>query len=717
MSGRSDDWVLAIDFGTTATAAATSRNGVEQIVEIDGSPRMPSMVCWSATGAGRTGRLLLGEAAENEAILAPEALERCPKGKLGQEFVYLGAAQVRVTDAVGQIYGAVLEEAIARQGGRPPSEVRLTHPAKWGVPRLDKLREAAAVGGLQEPRLIPEPVGAAVYFAGERLSPGEHVAVYDLGGGTFDTAVLRRSSDGFEVVGEPGGRDDLGGEDFDDRLYRYLGAQLDPDRWRTLTADDADLQGQRAHYDFVKDVRRAKERLSRYAVATVRTPIPGEADLQVSAREFEQLIDRDIESTVDELDRTIADAGLSVAGLSSIYLTGGSSRIPLVARLISSRLDVVPSVLGDPKAVIALGAARVRWRSPSGVTRQAPPVNDPAPTTGEQSGSPRAAQRSSAESSARRGSVRPAAPAAPGGPPRSRMDRVLGSAAAGLAGAMLLAGVAALLALVDGLRAGASSPVIVASAARVLGAAAIGAGFVVAALTWRTRLADRWAGLRTASWCLAGGFGVGTVAAIIQVLTAGHHHASKASVVADAARAAFAACAAAAAGKTALTFKHAAHGDRRQRDEGLGWAATAAATGVLALTARSIAAAAGAGARSHALAVAGLAAQGAGEAIAAAAALILALSILAARDVDRRRGIGWAALLAPVAAASALGTAVVTLGGALQVGVNPAHPDARMLVAAWLIAARGLACALVAGYVAVLLRREHTVSRSAARVS
>jgi molecular chaperone DnaK (HSP70) len=361
MTGRvSQGWLLSIDFGTTATAGAMRDNGDGELVEIDNERRMPSMVCWKEKSNGTPGRLLVGDEAENEAAFAPHCLERCPKRKLGQEFILLGSERMRVTDAIGQIFRHVVEEATARQGGRRPRELRLTHPARWGERRLNKLREAAAFAGFDEPLLLPEPVGAAVYFAEKELKPGDHVVVYDLGGGTFDTALLERTTDGFRVIGKPGGREDLGGEDFDDLLYRYLGQQVDQEQWQMLVSPDSDTMWLRAHYDFKTDVRRAKERLSRWPDAKVRTPIPGTPDLEVSAAEFEDLIGGKIDLTISELERTVTTAGKSLEELSAIYLAGGSSQIPLVARRIEETLGTRPRMLGDPKGVIALGATRAQ---------------------------------------------------------------------------------------------------------------------------------------------------------------------------------------------------------------------------------------------------------------------------------------------------------------------------------------------------------------------
>jgi molecular chaperone DnaK len=399
-SSRARGWVLSIDFGTTSTAGAMTVGDGEELVEIDNAPRMPSIVCWKEPSNGSPGRLLLGEEADNEAVRAPQCVERCPKRKLaGADYLLLGSEQIRVTDAIAAIFGHVVAEASPQQGGTPPRELRLTHPARWGERRLGKLRDAATAAGFNEPLLIPEPVGAAVYFAKERLEPGEHVVVYDLGGGTFDTAVLCRTVDGFDVVGKPGGLDDLGGEDFDYRLYRFLGRRLDQEQWQTLTSEDSDPVWQRAVYDFRKDVRRAKERLSKYQDATVLTPIPGEPDLSLSRSDFETLVRDDIQSTVDELARTVSNAGQTVEALSAIYLAGGSSRIPLVSELINERFGRQPSVFGDPKAVIALGAtqARVRPATPPGSHGPEPPVSTPIPASGAVEPSPAATPEPAAD--------------------------------------------------------------------------------------------------------------------------------------------------------------------------------------------------------------------------------------------------------------------------------------------------------------------------------
>jgi molecular chaperone DnaK (HSP70) len=354
---RGADWVLAIDFGTTATAAAVGRDGGAELVGLDGGlPRMLSNVFWQES----SGRLLLGDVADNASAVAPWCFERSPKLKLGQEYMLLGDHRVRVGDAVGAVLERVASDAIRLRGGQAPSEVRLTHPVRWGEGKREALVEAASVAGLSHPRLILEPVAAAMHYAAQELALDQYVAVYDLGGGTLDVAVLRRTELGFEVVGEPRGREGFGGEEFDHRLYRFLGSQLSDEEWtrlRTEPAEDATNAWPKANRQFQRNVRRAKELLTRNPEVDVDVPSPVNRTLTVSVADLNSLIRRDVEDSAGELERTIRSAGLEPDQLTAVYLAGGSSQIPLVAEVIQQRIGVVPRYLDDCKAVICLGAA------------------------------------------------------------------------------------------------------------------------------------------------------------------------------------------------------------------------------------------------------------------------------------------------------------------------------------------------------------------------
>lgn len=348
-------WILAIDFGTTNTSAAIASGGRVDVVEIDGSARMSSAVF-----VDDQGELIVGFAADAHLPLAPDRAERTPKRRLGDSVMVLGATVVEPVDAVAAVLRSIAAEAIRRQGGEQPTKLCLTHPARWGGVRLRLLAEAASRAGLPAPVLVPEPVAAALYFADERISPGSYVAVYDLGGGTFDTAVLRRTDDGFEVAGPPGGDERVGGELFDERIHAHLGARLataHPDAWESLRFDTSRTWRKAAH-DFRREVRQAKESLSAQADYTIYLGAPVDAELLLTREELETLVHSEIEATVDELLATISRAGLTAQDLAAVNIVGGSSRIPLVTRLVAERVGRVPDTWGDPKAVVALGAVR-----------------------------------------------------------------------------------------------------------------------------------------------------------------------------------------------------------------------------------------------------------------------------------------------------------------------------------------------------------------------
>ena len=333
---------------------------------------MPSMVFWREATGTSTGRLVLGVEADELSPLAPWCLERTPKRRLGDELMQLGERELRVVDVIAAILREVLNEALSLSGGEAPSEIRLTHPARWGQRRLEKLRQAARSAGIEDPTFVPEPVAAAAHFASRLLSIGEHVAVYDLGGGTFDTAVLERTDEAFAVVGIPGGDEELGGEDFDDLLYRHLGEQLDGDTWYQLrhSAGPGERAWPQANRELLRHARRAKEGLSRKSEYEFYLPQPIDHEFHATASDLERLIGPILRGTAAELERTILAAGRKPSELEAIYLAGGSSRIPLVGRILQQRLD-----RATPPARRSTGGDR-----PSVPSRLAPPGISPLRT-------------------------------------------------------------------------------------------------------------------------------------------------------------------------------------------------------------------------------------------------------------------------------------------------------------------------------------------------
>jgi actin-like ATPase involved in cell morphogenesis len=351
--------VLSVDLGTSNTVAVLSAHGrPPRVVEVDGSATMPSAVF-----AGDNGQLVVGRDAERRARLDPSRFEPNPKRRIDEGTLLLGDTVVPVTDALAAVLRRVIEETSRQLGGDRPDEVRLTHPAQWGPVRRNVLLSAARQAGMGSNLvLVPEPVAAAAHFAsfpGQGLAPGQALAVYDLGAGTFDVAVVAATQNGFAVLAEAG-LPDLGGMDVDQALLEHVGRQVsarDPRRWQHLLRPES-TGDRRARRALQEDVKAAKETLSRHPQTEVPMPEPFE-DVLVTRVELEALIRPSLLRSVELLAGTIRSTGLSPDRLRGIYLVGGSSRIPLVATLIAEGLRVVPTSLDQPETAVALGAHHV----------------------------------------------------------------------------------------------------------------------------------------------------------------------------------------------------------------------------------------------------------------------------------------------------------------------------------------------------------------------
>ncbi len=354
--GAHDGWTLAIDFGTSYTVTAVATAGRTRLIDVDGkgTSKMPSSVVRVDDGT-----LVVGRHAVNQAVLHPTSFVETPKREIGSGIVLMGGEPVPVVDLVGTVLKRCADEARKQQGGTEPAAVRLTHPAEWAGPRLEVLRDAAQKAGLGEPELIAEPVAAANMLPGSVARAGKPIAIYDFGGGTFDTAVLTPTATGvFKVAGPPGGRDPLGGEDIDDRIIDYLGEGPLGQRpeWTELMTSE-EPAWIRHCADLRSCVRNAKEQLAQQHEATIW--VGGLQDNhQLTRTQLHELIDADIEATVTELDSTIHAAGLSPPDLAGVYLIGGSSQLSLVTEKIVERFGVTPQhIAADPKTVVAEGAA------------------------------------------------------------------------------------------------------------------------------------------------------------------------------------------------------------------------------------------------------------------------------------------------------------------------------------------------------------------------
>jgi molecular chaperone DnaK len=344
---------LGIDVGTTFTAAAICRQSrVPEVVALGTRSTAVSSVLYLAPD----GQVVVGEAAERRAVSDPDRVVREFKRRIGDEVpMVIGGQGHAAPEIAAMVLGWVIDRVAAQQGA-PASGIVVTHPAGWGPYKISTMTAALHAAGLASITFCTEPEAAAASYAlAPRIAPGATIAVYDLGGGTFDAAVVRKTgATTLEVLGVPQGLDALGGADFDDAIMGHVLTavpaltQLDPDDPATLAATAA----------LRRDCTEAKEALSSDTEVTIPVLAPGvQCQVRLVRAEFEDMIRPQVEQTVEALRRALRSANVEPDDLDAVLLVGGSSRVPLVAQLVSAELGRPVAIDTDPKAAIALGAA------------------------------------------------------------------------------------------------------------------------------------------------------------------------------------------------------------------------------------------------------------------------------------------------------------------------------------------------------------------------
>jgi len=383
---------LGVDLGTTFIAAAISVGGSCEMISLEHDRNAaPSVVALTDDGI-----TMFGTAALTAASTDPTRAAREFKRRFGDPIpVLLGATPFAANLLYAQTLRWVVDQ-VAELQGEPPGYTVVTHPANWGDYKLDLLRQAVEVAGLNEYELLAEPIAAAIHYdSRERVQEGDAVAVYDLGGGTFDAAVLRRTADSYEILGRAQGVERLGGIDFDAAVWALVvGALDDP----LSDLDEDDPAARQAVARLKEECTKAKVALSFQERVKVPVLLPGVSEeVMVRRDELIENIAPLLEETLIALERAIAGAGLEADDLDAILLVGGSSRIPTVSELIFNRLGVHVALDSHPKHAVALGAAlraEAHGDRPGGSTNDkakrsserptpAPPPPGPDPTTPE----------------------------------------------------------------------------------------------------------------------------------------------------------------------------------------------------------------------------------------------------------------------------------------------------------------------------------------------
>ncbi|MGB8361582.1 MAG: Hsp70 family protein, partial [Acidimicrobiia bacterium] len=319
-------YVLGIDIGTTYSAAALARHGRAEIAALGAiSTAVPTAVYLLPDGG-----FLTAEEAIRRGAADPDRLVLYFKRRLGDP-VPLSVAGESYDPGVllGEMLSWVRQRAVELEGG-PPDEVVVTHPANWGDYKKDLLETAISNAGIYPFSLLTEPEAAAVHYSSqERTEVGSLIAVYDLGGGTFDAALLRKTENRYDFVGEPLGVERLGGIDFDDLIWGHVVTTLGGSLGQI---DLENPSNRRAVAALRRSMSEVKESLSSDSQVVVPVVLPGiDTEIRITRAEFEGLIRPFLEDTLLALQHLLDNAGVTTDDVNAVLLVGGSSRIPLVA--------------------------------------------------------------------------------------------------------------------------------------------------------------------------------------------------------------------------------------------------------------------------------------------------------------------------------------------------------------------------------------------------
>jgi molecular chaperone DnaK len=343
---------LGVDLGTTYTAAALNLDGRVEMLSLGNRATQVASVLYVKVD----GTTLIGEPAEHRGAADPTRLAREFKRRIGGVVpIIIGGSPYSPQALLAKVLGWVVEVATQQQG-EPPEHVCVTYPANWGPFKHEILEQVLKLAGLRGASTCTEPEAAAIAYASrDRVPEGAKLAVYDLGGGTFDAAVLVRDGIGFRLIGNPDGVEHLGGIDFDAAVLQHVLNHLGP---AVQQLDDSDPATLLSLNRLRRDCVTAKEALSSDDDTVVPVALPGLSTfVPLTRAQFEEMVRPAIGETVSAMQRALSSAGVSPEELHAIVMVGGSSRIPLVARELATAFGRPLARDNHPKHDVALGAA------------------------------------------------------------------------------------------------------------------------------------------------------------------------------------------------------------------------------------------------------------------------------------------------------------------------------------------------------------------------
>ncbi len=367
--------IIGIDLGTTNSCVAVMEGNEPVVVQnAEGGRTTPSVVAFS-----KDGERLVGAPAKRQAITNPDKTVASVKRFMGRMFNEVkeetkqvaykvvkgddGTARVQIEDrkyAPQEISAMVLQkmkQTAEEYLGEKVTEAVITVPAYFNDAQRKATQEAGKIAGLEVKRIINEPTAAALAYGLDKKDIDQTIAVYDLGGGTFDVSILELGDGVFEVK-STNGDTHLGGDDFDQLLINFLADEF-------KKSEGVDLRNDAMAMQRLKDAaEKAKIELSSSQKTNVNLPFitatqegPKHLNVDISRSKFEQLSDALVKRSITPCEKALKDAGLSKSDIDQVILVGGSTRIPRIQEAVKEFFGKEPSKGVNPDEVVAVGAA------------------------------------------------------------------------------------------------------------------------------------------------------------------------------------------------------------------------------------------------------------------------------------------------------------------------------------------------------------------------
>jgi molecular chaperone DnaK len=345
--------VIGIDLGTTNSCVAVLEGGEPKvIVNKEGGRTTPSVV-----HIKKDGERVVGAAAKRMLVTAPERTVYSIKRHMGTSHTEtIDGKQYTPQEISAMILSKLKRDAEAYLGEQVTQAV-ITVPAYFEDPQRQATKDAGKIAGLEVLRIINEPTAAALAYGLDKAHKDQTILVYDLGGGTFDVSVLELGDGVFEVKATAG-NNRLGGDDFDERIVKWMTESFQKDQGIDLSKDP------RALSRLKEAAEKAKIELSSTNETDINLPFitadaegPKHLDLKLTRAKFEELVGDLLEKTVGPTKQAMSDAGVTSDNIDQVILVGGSTRVPAVQELVRKLTGKAPNQSVNPDEVVAIGAA------------------------------------------------------------------------------------------------------------------------------------------------------------------------------------------------------------------------------------------------------------------------------------------------------------------------------------------------------------------------